>query len=74
MTPLQIKMNKLTDMDSGWWPFLGLRPKKEAVMNTRLLLKMTALFGSLSGALGLFISVDGAKTRPFRAGMKRRPP
>ena len=55
MTPLQIEMNKLTDMEWGWWPFLGLRPKKEAVMNTRLLLKITALFGSLSGALGLFI-------------------
>ena len=44
-------MNEWTDRDWGWWPLLKLRPKKEEAMTSRLLIKMTGLFGSCSGAL-----------------------
>lgn len=49
-------MNKLTDMDWGWWPFLFLRPEKNEHMTTLLVLKMSLLFGSFYGLLfGIYI-------------------
>jgi hypothetical protein len=44
-------MNRLTDMDSGWWPFLYLRPDKSQLIDNRRLLKMSVYFGPLYGAI-----------------------
>ncbi|WP_395753689.1 hypothetical protein [Prosthecobacter sp.] len=42
-------MNWLTDMDSGWWPVLSLRPPKDRDIDNRVLFKMSPVFGSLTG-------------------------
>lgn len=42
-------MNRLTDMDWGWWPFLGLRPPRTAKMTTGVVTKISVYFGSLYG-------------------------
>ncbi len=44
-------MNKLTDMDSGWWPFLHLRPQKDKEIDNAALLKMSWYYGPLYGLL-----------------------
>jgi hypothetical protein len=44
-------MNRLTDMDSGWWPFLKLRPSKDREMDNVILLRMTAHYGPFYGLL-----------------------
>ena len=48
-------MNSLTDKDWGWWPFLFLRPRKEADIDNVLLLKMACCFGPLVTAFVLFV-------------------
>lgn len=50
MTGLQNKLNDLSDKDWGWWPLLSIRPKKDERMTSGLLLKLTAVVGSCSGA------------------------
>ena len=44
-------MNKLTDMDGGWWPFVFLRPPKNKGMDNALLLKLSLFFGTVIGIL-----------------------
>ena len=44
-------MNKLTDMDWGWWPFLSIRPPKNKDIDNQILLKMALAFGSLIGII-----------------------
>lgn len=51
MRILEDFMNKLTDMDSGWWPFLHLRPQKDKKIDNAVLLKMSACYGPLYGLL-----------------------
>jgi hypothetical protein len=51
MRTLEDFMNKLTDMDSGWWPFLYLRPSKDEEIDNATLLKMAICFGPLYGSL-----------------------
>ena len=44
-------MNKLTDLDAGWWPFLHLRPAQNHLMSTLVVAKMSLHYGLLYGAL-----------------------
>ena len=44
-------MNKLTDMDSGWWPLVRCRPEKNAYIDAGVLIKITPFFGSVLGML-----------------------
>ncbi len=37
MRTLEDFLNRLTDMDSGWWPFLYLRPETGLLMDNRIL-------------------------------------
>ena len=61
MQALENVMNKLTDLDGGWWPFLYLRPSKEQLLDNARLLKMSLHFGPLFGLLiGLIPFVLGA--------------
>jgi len=47
-------MNKLTDMDWGWWPFLFLRPAKTEYMTSKIVLKMSLYYGF---TYGIFIYI-----------------
>ena len=55
MTTLQKKMNQLSDADWGWWPLLGLRPKKETPMSSALVLGLTLTFGSVAAVVILAV-------------------
>ena len=44
-------MNKLTDIDWGWWPVVFLRPAKDKDIDNVILLKLSLVFGS---AIALF--------------------
>jgi hypothetical protein len=49
--PMENFMNRLTDMDWGWWPFVSLRPAKNQKMTSARVAKMAIYFGGLYGAL-----------------------
>ncbi|MFC7433403.1 hypothetical protein ACFQNJ_02640 [Hydrogenophaga bisanensis] len=44
-------MNRLTDMDWGWWPFVSLRPAKNEEMTSARVAKMAVFFGGFYGVL-----------------------
>jgi hypothetical protein len=44
-------MNRLSDMDSGWWPFLSQRPPKDVLIDDARLLSMSVRFGPTYGAV-----------------------
>lgn len=52
-------MNWLTDTDWGWWPVLRLRPNKENCIDSKLVLKITPIFGT---AAGLVVAFFGYKS------------
>lgn len=54
MRSLEDFLNWLTDMDSGWWPLLHLRPQKNQDIDNRALFKITLCFGLIPG-VGLFL-------------------
>jgi hypothetical protein len=51
MDRIEAFMNKLTDIDWGWWPVLFLRPAKDKDIDNVILLKLSLVFGS---ALAVF--------------------
>ena len=51
MRQIEDFMNSLTDMDWGWWPVLFLRPPKDRDIDNIVLLKMTWLYGPVTGLL-----------------------
>ncbi len=55
-------MNRLTDMDWGWWPVLSLRPAKDKDFDNITLLKISLVFGSLVGVLLLMVGVVATKS------------
>ena len=55
MRQIEDFMNRLTDMDWGWWPVVSLRPPKDGDIDNRVLLKITPVFGSAAGLLILAI-------------------
>lgn len=51
-------MNWLTDMNSGWWPFLYLRPPKTKEIDNSLLLKISIRYGLFYGLiLGVCLTI-----------------
>lgn len=44
-------MNKLTEMDWGWWPVVSWRPAKDENIDNSLLFKMMFVFGSPIGVI-----------------------
>ena len=44
-------MNRLTDANAGWWPFLHLRPAPSETMDNRRHILMALHFGPLFGGL-----------------------
>ena len=49
MNPIIDALNWLSDQDWGWWPLLKYRPPKDEVISNALVLKLTPVFGTLSG-------------------------
>lgn len=49
MRRIAVALNWLSDQDWSWWPLVKYRPAKERVISNILVLKMTPLFGTLSG-------------------------
>lgn len=49
-------MNRLTDMDWGWWPLVKCRPEKDEYIDSKVLAKITPLFGTLTGLIFIYIS------------------
>ena len=54
-------MNKLTDMDSGWFPVLFLRPAKDEDIDNLVLLKLSLVFGSVIGVILLWLEFTKGK-------------
>lgn len=48
-------MNMLTDIDSGWWPVLFLRPDKNKNIDNAILGKLSLVYGPIIG-LGWWFS------------------
>lgn len=57
MKPIEDFMNRLNDMDWGWWPLVSLRPPKDREIDNRLLLKLSPVFGGVSGLIGFLYCV-----------------
>jgi ABC-type uncharacterized transport system permease subunit len=51
MNTLEEFMNRLTDKDSGWWPFSYLKPEKSTPMSNAILIRMSIHYGPFYGAL-----------------------
>jgi ABC-type uncharacterized transport system permease subunit len=51
MQKIEEQMNRLTDMDAGWWPFLHLRPEQDQEMDNAKLLHMSIYFGPFYGVI-----------------------
>ena len=49
-------LNWLTDMDWGWWPLLKHRPEKHEYIDSKVLFKITPMFGTVTGLLFMFIT------------------
>ena len=57
MRQIEDFMNRLTDMDWGWWPVVALRPAKDKDIDNLVLFKISPVFGSVGGLLLLFFRV-----------------
>lgn len=52
--------NRLSDLDWGWWPFLGLRPHKDTPMSTLYVLRLSFAFGAFyAPSLFLLLALAG---------------
>lgn len=62
-------INRLTDIDAGWWPFVRLRPARNQRMDNRRLLKMALHFGPPYGLLvfAWYAFVDFVPASPLAA-------
>jgi hypothetical protein len=60
MEGIEELLNRLTDQDWGWWPFVSLRPKPDEKMTTDYVGKIAFVFGSIGGFVlgGVFILLD----------------
>ena len=58
MQAIENFMNKLTDMDWGWWPAVHLRPVKDENIDNPVLLKITPIFGTFAALIIILTSID----------------
>ena len=42
-------LNRLSDQDWEWWPLVRLRPPQDEDISSRLVMRLTPFFGTLSG-------------------------
>lgn len=66
-------LNFLSDKDSGWFPFLFLRPEKNEKIGLKQLLKISFAFGGLAGlffgAALAFVTVGTPGSKVFLVGV-----
>ena len=61
-------LNSLSDMDSGWWPFLFMRPSQDERMGTRRVALIAVLYGLFAGMfanVALALSGEGDRVNFF---------
>jgi hypothetical protein len=58
MRAIEDFMNRLTDMDWGWWPVLHFRPAKDENIDNKVLIKITPIFGTFLALFILFTSTQ----------------
>ncbi|MCC2673504.1 MAG: hypothetical protein K0R58_451 [Ramlibacter sp.] len=51
MSRFENAMNRLSDLDAGWWPFLNLRPARDQRMENRWLAGMALRYGLPFGSI-----------------------
>jgi apolipoprotein N-acyltransferase len=51
MRKIEDFMNRLSDIDWGWWPVLSLRPPKDRDIDSRVLFKISPIFGGMAGLI-----------------------
>jgi hypothetical protein len=49
MQSIENALNRLSDIDAGWWPLLRLRPQQDQLMDTVRLLKIVGAAGAVAG-------------------------
>lgn len=49
MEGIEELLNRLTDQNRGWWPFVSLRPKPDERMTTDYVGKIALVYGSIGG-------------------------
>lgn len=55
MNRIEDIMNRMTDMDWGWWPLLRLRPSKDRDIDNPVLLRLTLFFGPFVGICAILV-------------------
>ncbi|MEO6419166.1 MAG: hypothetical protein ABIP39_07155 [Polyangiaceae bacterium] len=64
MEQLHDFLNSLSDMDSGWWPFLFMRPSPETRMCNRRVAAIAGLYGVFAAMFAnAVIAVSGESVR-----------
>ena len=66
MQEIEDFMNRLTDMDWGWWPVVSMRPPQNRDIDDKVILKISPIFGSPLGLL-LFVIFRSGKSAPVAA-------
>jgi hypothetical protein len=61
---LEQAVNEISDRDGSWWPFLWLRPEKQAHLSLRRTVGLAILYGLPSSAL---MSIALSMLRPLAA-------
>lgn len=71
MRALEDFMNRLADLDGGWWPFLHLRPARDEFMDDAVLLRMSLRFGPIAGILVAILDArsEHATVAPISVGI-----
>lgn len=71
MSRLEDAMNRMSDLDAGWWPFLHLRPARNQRMENRWLAGMALRYGLPFGALvyGWYVFIDFLPRSPAWAAI-----
>ena len=60
---LEDAINELCDKDSGWWPFLFLRPRRTAPITSARVFLLALLYG-LPAALGMNVIMKATHDTP----------
>jgi hypothetical protein len=69
MDQLEAAVNEVSDKDWSWWPFLWLRPEKQAHLSLVRIAAASLLYGIPAGVMtGLGIKAQYAATLPELVG------
>ena len=60
-------LNRMNDMDWGWWPLIRLRPPKHTDIDNLVVLKLTTFFGTVAGVVAV-AALHGRLSLPHVVG------